>query len=82
MSNIDPKEFFELKQQVKKLSTIYYIPQFISLTDIAEDLGKSRQTLTHHVKTNYKEGFDYKIKNGRIVVNVNVLQNIRANYGK
>lgn len=81
MCDINCKEFFEIKQAIKKLEKLVYIPEYISLSDIADDLNISRQTLTYHIKTSYDET-KYKLKKGRIYINVSVLPQIKAKYEK
>jgi len=74
------QKLFALEKEVELLKTA--VPTKISLTDIARELNKSRQTIRAYVIKNFKEDFEYLVKNGKILIDVSVLPIIKAHYEK
>lgn len=58
------------------------VPRYITLSNIAQDLGKSRQTLLSFIKKNFEYGKEFYKKDGKIFVDVSVLPIIRGHYEK
>ncbi len=69
-----------LSSQISKL--IEYNPNFRSLSDIANELNLSNQTIRYHLTTNYEPEIDFLKKNGKILINSKVVLKIRDYYEK
>ena len=59
-----------------------FIPDWLSLTDIARDLEISRYNLYYYVKTNFERGKEFRLQNRRIYVNKTTFFAIRQKYAK
>ena len=69
-----------LKDELKTLKrTIYSIPQWISITDIANYREMSKESVRHRVinSGDYELDKDYRYDGKRIVVNKNVIHTIK-----
>jgi hypothetical protein len=55
-------------------------PKFQSLSDLATNLKKSNQTIKYHLITNYEAEKDFKLENGKIYVNSQIVPQIRSYY--
>jgi len=69
-----------LKDELKTLKkTIYSIPQWISITDIANHREMSKESVRHRVVNSgdYELGKDYRYDGKRIVVNKNIIHTIK-----
>jgi predicted DNA-binding protein YlxM (UPF0122 family) len=83
------KDFIELKQEVlimrsiiEEHSVILASIKHISLSDLASNLGVSRQALNKYVQKNLKPNFEYEKRNGKIYIDVCVVPQIRSHYVK
>lgn len=77
----------DLKQMIMELTNkvnmlLLTVPKYISLSDVANELGISRQTLTYFVKSNFKPEVDFYKKNNRIYLDVSILCSLRGHYAK
>jgi len=72
--------YLELKNKIEFLELI--VPKSFSLTDIADELNISRQTLTYYVKSNFEPEVEFYKKNNRIHLDVSILYSIRKHYAK
>lgn len=72
--------YLGLKNKIEFLESI--MPKSFSLTDIANDLDISRQTLTYYVKSNFEPEVEFYKKNNRIHLDVSILYSIRKHYAK
>ncbi len=80
-------DMVEIKQNIlnlnNRLQTIEkMILKKVSMPDLARELDISRQTLSHHIKANFKPQVDYYKENNKIYVDVSILPSIRMHYGK
>ena len=69
-----------LKNEIKTLKkTIYSIPQWISITDIANHREMSKESIRHRIVNsgNYELDKDYRYDGKRIVVNKNIIHTIK-----
>jgi len=70
----------DLTLSVKSLIEIS--PDFIPLARICEEIGKSNQTLSYHLTSNYEPEKDFKKKNGKIIVDSRIALLIKEHYVK
>lgn len=74
------RDTLSLKDELKTLKkTIYSIPQWISITDIANYREMSKESVRHRVVNSgdYELDKDYKYDGKRIVVNKNIIHTIK-----
>ena len=71
-------KIIELENRVSQLDIVSSLK--IPLAQFANDLSISRQTLTYHVKQNYKPQVDFYFENNRILLNVGILNSIKEYY--
>jgi len=81
------EEIQELKQMMIELTNkvnmlLSSVPKYVSLSDVANELDISRQTLTYFVKSNYKPEVDFYKKNNKIYLDVSILCSLRGHYAK
>lgn len=67
-----------LEKIVNNLGIVQQIK--VPLVSLAKELDISRQTLTYHVKSNYKPQEDFYIENNKILLSVSILNSIKEYY--
>ncbi|WP_151946629.1 helix-turn-helix domain-containing protein [Aliarcobacter butzleri] len=72
------RKILDLEEVVNNLAMVQKLK--IPLSSLAKELGVSRQTLSYHVKSNYKPQEDFYIENNKILLNVNILNSIKEHY--
>lgn len=72
------RKILDLEEVVNNLAMVQKLK--IPLSSLAKELGISRQTLSYHVKSNYKPQEDFYIENNKILLNVNILNSIKEHY--
>lgn len=72
------RKILDLEEVVNNLAMVQKLK--IPLSSLAKELGVSRQTLSYHVKNNYKPQEDFYIENNKILLNVNILNSIKEHY--
>lgn len=85
MSNLDldtKQKILELESQMKNVMSILFFVKDVPLSDVAKELGISRQGLNYHLSANYKDGVDFYLQSGKIYIRVGILHLIKAHYGK
>lgn len=67
---MDSHEFLELKSLILDLreTVNLIVPKISSVSYITEVTGKSRQTVTQYLKSNFLENRDFWLKNGKIMI--------------
>ena len=77
-------EFLELKSEILDLkhTLSLLLPKSISVSEIATQTGKPRQTITAFLKSNFEPNKDFWVQNGKIMLSQTAALKILRRYNE
>lgn len=83
-----PRELVKINKNIESLSnqvsllikSISKLPDFLPVSLLTKETGKSRQTIRNHLISNYEPEQDFKIENAKLLIASNVFVAIKEYY--